>query len=382
MASFLGGLRHTSRRLAFHYQSNLCQFQQACAITYVLRTTTKVSCITNQYQYRSKSNMSTQKAVQISRIGGTEVLEINQIPIPKPQPGQILVKAAYAGVNFIDTYFRSGLYPVPLPFTLGSEGSGTVEAVGEGVTKYKPGEQVVYYGSGSYTEYLNVPEKAISHVPEGLKLEDAAAILIQGLTALTMLRESYEVKKGDTILIHAAAGGTGLVLVQLAKALGATVIATASSPEKLEIAKQHGADYLVNYSGGEDEWVKEVLGYTKDGEGVEAVFDGVGKATFEGDLRVTKRKGSLISFGNASGAVDPFKINRLGDKNLKLLRPRLFGYVATQEEFDHYTQELFGYLKNGQLKLNIHKVYPLEDIVQAHKDLEGRVTTGKLVLKI
>ncbi|KAK6356536.1 NADPH:quinone reductase, variant 2 [Orbilia javanica] len=326
--------------------------------------------------------MSTQKAVQISRIGGTEVLEINQIPIPKPQPGQILVKAAYAGVNFIDTYFRSGLYPVPLPFTLGSEGSGTVEAVGEGVTKYKPGEQVVYYGSGSYTEYLNVPEKAISHVPEGLKLEDAAAILIQGLTALTMLRESYEVKKGDTILIHAAAGGTGLVLVQLAKALGATVIATASSPEKLEIAKQHGADYLVNYSGGEDEWVKEVLGYTKDGEGVEAVFDGVGKATFEGDLRVTKRKGSLISFGNASGAVDPFKINRLGDKNLKLLRPRLFGYVATQEEFDHYTQELFGYLKNGQLKLNIHKVYPLEDIVQAHKDLEGRVTTGKLVLKI
>ncbi|RVD84423.1 uncharacterized protein DFL_006174 [Arthrobotrys flagrans] len=326
--------------------------------------------------------MSTQKAIQISKTGGTEVLEINQIPIPKPQPGQILVKAAYAGINFIDTYFRSGLYPVPLPFTLGSEGSGTVEAVGAGVTKYKPGEQVVYYGSGSYTEYVNVPEKAISHIPEGLKLEDAAAILIQGLTALTMLRESYEVKKGDTILIHAAAGGTGLVLVQLAKALGATVIATASSAEKLEIAKQHGADYLVDYSNGEDEWVKEVLGYTKDGEGVEAVFDGVGKTTFEGDLKVTKRKGSLISFGNASGAVDPFKINRLGDKNLKLLRPRLFGYVATQEEFDRYTQELFGYLKSGQLKLNIHKIYPLEEIVQAHKDLEGRVTTGKLVLKI
>ncbi|KAK6515622.1 NADPH:quinone reductase [Arthrobotrys conoides] len=326
--------------------------------------------------------MSTQKAIQISKTGGTEVLEINRIPIPKPQPGQILVKAAYAGVNFIDTYFRSGLYPVQLPFTLGSEGSGTIEAVGEGVTKYKPGEQVVYYGSGAYTEYINVPEKAISHIPEGLRLEDAAAILIQGLTALTMLRESYEVKKGDTILIHAAAGGTGLVLVQLAKALGAIVIATASSAEKLEVAKQHGADHLVNYSGGEDEWVKEVLGYTKGGEGVEAVFDGVGKATFEGDLKITKRKGSVISFGNASGAVEPFKINRLGDKNLKLLRPRLFGYVATQEEFDHYTQELFGYLKNGQLKLNIHKIYPLEDIVQAHKDLEGRVTTGKLVLKV
>ncbi|KAK6531504.1 NADPH:quinone reductase [Arthrobotrys megalospora] len=379
MASFCGGLRQTSRGFVFHYQSNLCRQARAITIT-SYRTTTKAYYPVNRLQ--PKSNMSTQKAVQISRTGGTEVLEINQIPIPKPQPGHILVKAAYAGVNFIDTYFRTGLYPAPLPFTLGSEGSGTVEAVGEGVTKYKPGEHVVYYGSGSYTEYLNVPEKAISHIPEGLKLEDGAAILIQGLTALTMLRESYEVKKGDTILIHAAAGGTGLVLVQLAKALGATVIATASSAEKLELARQHGADYLVNYSGGEDEWVKEVLGHTKDGEGVEAVYDGVGKATFEGDLKVTKRKGSLISFGNASGAVDPFRINRLGDKNLKLLRPRLFGYVATQEEFDHYTQELFGYIENNQLKVNIHKIYPLEDIVQAHKDLEGRVTTGKLVLKV
>ncbi|KAF3930414.1 Zeta-crystallin [Dactylellina cionopaga] len=237
--------------------------------------------------------MATMKAVQFNKTGGTEVLEINQIPVPKPEKGQVLVKTAYAGVNFIDTYFRSGLYPVPaFPHTLGSEAAGTVEAVGEGVTEFKPGEHVVYLASGSYTEYLAVPERSISHVPDGLKLEDAAAILVQGLTALTMLRESYEVKKGDTILIHAAAGGTGLVLVQLAKALGATVIATASSAEKLEIAKQHGADYLVNYSGGEDAWVKEVLGHTKDGEGVEAVYDGVGKATFEGDLKVVKRKGS------------------------------------------------------------------------------------------
>ncbi|KAK6495442.1 NADPH:quinone reductase, variant 2 [Arthrobotrys musiformis] len=382
MASFLGGLRHSSRGFVFHYQSNLCQ--RSCAIPLYRRTSliAKAYNITGHSQLQSKSNMSTQRAIQISKTGGTDVLEINQVPIPKPQPGQILVKAAYAGVNFIDTYFRTGLYPVSLPFTLGSEGSGIVEAVGEGVTKYKPGEEVVYYGAGAYTEYLNVPEKAISHIPEGLKLEEAAAILIQGLTALTMLRESYEVKKGDTILIHAAAGGTGLVLVQLAKALGATVIATASSDEKLELARRHGADYLVNYSNGEDAWVKEVLGYTKDGEGVEAVYDGVGKATFEGGLKVAKRKGSLISFGNASGAVEPFKINRLGDKNLKLLRPRLFGYVATQEEFDNYTQELFGYIKSGQLKLNIHKIYPLENIVQAHKDLEGRVTTGKLVLKI
>ncbi|KAK6539753.1 NADPH:quinone reductase [Orbilia ellipsospora] len=327
--------------------------------------------------------MSTQKAVQFSKTGGTEVLEINQIPIPKVGPGLVLIKAAYGGVNYIDTYFRSGLYPTPsLPHTLGSEGAGIVEAVGEGVSKFKPGERVVYYGSGCYSEYIALPEKVISHIPKGLELEQAAAVLLQGLTALTMLRESYEVKKGDTILVHAAAGGTGLVLVQLAKALGATVIATASTDEKLKLAKEHGADHLVNYSGGEEQWVKEVLGLTKDGEGVEAVYDGVGKATFEGDLKVMKRKGSLISFGNASGAVDPFKINRLGDKNLKLLRPRLFGYIATQEEFDHYTQELFGYIEMDQLKVNIHKIYPLEDVAQAHQDLEGRVTTGKLVLKI
>ncbi|KAF3907720.1 Zeta-crystallin [Arthrobotrys entomopaga] len=253
--------------------------------------------------------MTTQKAVQFSKTGGTEVLEINQIPIPKAGPGLVLIKTAYGGVNYIDTYFRSGLYPLPsFPHTLGSEGAGIVEAVGEGISKFKPGERVVFYGSGCYSEYVALPEKVISHIPKGLELEQAAAILLQGLTALTMLRESYEVKKGDTILIHAAAGGTGLVLVQLAKALGATVIATASTNEKLKLAKDHGADHLVNYSGGEEQWVKEVLALTKDGEGVEAVYDGVGKATFEGDLKVTKRKGSLISFGNASGAVDPFKI--------------------------------------------------------------------------
>ncbi|EPS43518.1 hypothetical protein H072_2492 [Dactylellina haptotyla CBS 200.50] len=327
--------------------------------------------------------MATEKAVQFSKTGGTEVLEINDIPIPKIEKGQVLIKTVYAGVNFIDTYFRSGLYPVPaFPHTLGSEGAGIVEAVGDGVTKFKPGDNVVYMGSGTYREYSLVPERVVSHVPDGLKLEEAAAVLIQGLTALTMLRESYSVNKGDTILIHAAAGGTGLILVQLAKALGATIIATASTAEKLEIAKQHGADYLVNYSGGEDQWVKDVLAYTKNGEGVEAVYDGVGKATFEGDLKVTKRKGTLVSFGNASGSPDPFVIGRLGDKNIKLLRPRLFAYVATQEEFDHYTQELFGYIKNNQLKVNIHKIYPMQDIAQAHKDLEGRATTGKLVLKI
>ncbi|KAF3932269.1 Zeta-crystallin [Dactylella cylindrospora] len=327
--------------------------------------------------------MATMKAVQFSKTGGTEVLEINQIPVATAAAGQVLIKNAYAGVNFIDTYFRSGLYPVSkLPFTLGNEGSGIVESVGEGVTKFKPGDPVVYMSSGTYTEYVAVPQKSVAHVPAGTKLEEAAAVLVQGLTAVTMLHESYEVKKGDTILVHAAAGGTGLILVQVAKALGATVIATASSAEKLEIAKAHGADYLVNYSNGEDQWVKEVLGYTKDGLGVEAVFDGVGKATIDGDLKVTKLKGSVVSFGNASGAVDSFHIGRLGDKNLKLLRPRLFGYVATQEEFDYYVQKLFGYIADGQLKVNIHKIYPLEDIVQAHKDLEGRVTTGKLVLKI
>ncbi|KAJ6258988.1 Zeta-crystallin [Drechslerella dactyloides] len=353
--------------------------------------------------------MATNRAIQISKHGGTEVLELNRIPVPTPGPGQVLIKTAYAGVNYIDTYYRTGLYPIALPFNLGSEGAGTVESVGVGVTKFKSGDHVVHMATGSYADFLAVPEKSVAHVPNDLPLDQAAAILIQGLTALTMLRESYEVKRGDTILVHAAAGGTGLILVQLAKALGAMVIATASSQEKLDIAKAHGADYLVNYSHGEEQWVKEVLGHTKDGQGVEAVYDGVGKTTFEGDLKVLRKKGSLVSFGNASGAVDPFKINRLGDKNLKLLRPRLFGYIGkdcsplpapripkpisslandrsmqqdTQEVFDYYCGELFKYVKAGQVKINIHKVYSLEDIAQAQKDLEGRGTTGKLLIKL
>lgn len=187
-----------------------------------------------------------------------------------------LLVGRYAGVNYIDTYFRTGLYPVGvLPHTLGSEGSGIVEDIGEGVTRFKPGDEVVYYASGSYSEYIAVPGSNVAHVPTGHDLKTAAAILLQGLTAVTMLHESYEVRPGDTILVHAAAGGTGLVLVQIAKALGATVIATASTPDKLAIAKQHGADYLVDYSKGEDHWVSEVIGHTKNGDGVDAVYDGV-----------------------------------------------------------------------------------------------------------
>ncbi|KAK6335437.1 NADPH:quinone reductase [Orbilia brochopaga] len=326
--------------------------------------------------------MTTNRAVQIFKHGGVEVLQLNQIPVPTPGPGEVLIKTAYAGVNYVDVYYRTGLYPIALPFNLGSEGAGIVESVGAGVTKFKPGDHVVHMSTGAYADFIAVPQKIVAHVPEDFSLEVAAAILVQGLTALTMLRESYEVKKGDTILVHAAAGGTGLILVQLAKALGATVIATASSQEKLDIAKAHGADYLVNYSHGEEQWVNEVLAHTKDGEGVEAVYDGVGKATFDGGLKVLKRKGTFVSFGNASGAVDPFKINRLGEKNIKLLRPRVFAYVYTQEEFEYYSNELFKYVKAGQLKVNIHKTYALEDLSQAHRDIEGRGTTGKLVIKL
>jgi len=318
----------------------------------------------------------------MQKIGGPEVLELNQIPVPTAGENEVVIKNEYAGVNYIDKYFRTGLYPVKFPFTFGSEGAGTVDSVGSGVTKFKPGDKVAYHGSGAYADYVAVGSENVGHLPEGFSSEEAAALIIQGLTSLTMLRESYTVQKGDTILVHAAAGGCGLLLVQLAKAIGATVIATASSQEKLDIAKNAGADYLVNYSHGEDQWVKEVLEHTKDGLGVEAVFDGVGAATFDGDLKVTKRKGTVVSYGNASGAVPPFSILRLGEKNLKILRPRLYGYIATTEEYEQYVNELFTFVKSGQVKINIYKTYSLENYPDAAKDIEGRHSTGKLLIKL
>ncbi|KAH8154887.1 uncharacterized protein LAJ45_01419 [Morchella importuna] len=329
----------------------------------------------------STSIPTTQTAVQINSHGGPEVVEINtSAPVPTPSPTELLIKNEFAGINYIDTYFRSGLYPVPkFPYTLGREAEGTIVSVGAEVKDFKVGDRIAYLAADTQAEYTVAAPLHATHIPESLAPGLAAASMIQGLTALTLVRESYEVKKGDYILVHAAAGGVGLWLCQILRIIGAHTIATASTTEKLELAKENGAEHLINYSS--EDWVAQTLKIT-EGKGVAAVFDGVGKSTFEGDLQVLARKGSLVSFGNASGAVPPFAIARLSAKNLKVLRPQLFGYIATREEFDTYTQEIFGWIKEGKVDVRIHKVYPLRDVRKAQEDIESRKTTGKLILKI
>lgn len=244
----------------------------------------------------------------------------------------------------------------------------------------KIGQRVVAMCSnqGGYAEYVATKAQKVYAVPEGVELNVASAALLQGLTALTMIRESYHVKKGEYILVHAAAGGVGLWLCNLLKAVGAHVIATASTQEKLNLAKENGAEFLINYS--KENFVDKVKEITH-GEGAKAIFDGVGAATFDDDLEAVARKGYVVSFGNASGQVPPFSIARLGAKNVAVLRPRLFGYLETYEEYKAYCDELFAFVKDGKVKVKIHEEYPIEDFARAHNDIEGRVTTGKLLLK-
>ncbi|KAI0113959.1 hypothetical protein GGR51DRAFT_504980 [Nemania sp. FL0031] len=322
----------------------------------------------------------TMKAVYISKTGGTEVLEYKtDVPVPTPIDGNILVKNDFVGVNFIDTYFRSGLYPAPqFPYILGREGEGTIVAVGDGdVLDFKVGDKVVYMGDSAYAEYTSTPASRALKVPSSFKPGTAAASLLQGLTALTLVREAHHVQKGDWVLVHAAAGGTGLLLCQLLRAIGANTIGTVSTPEKAELATAAGAAHIINYS---HEDVKERVLALTEGKGCIAIFDGVGKATFDLSLACVARKGTMVSFGNASGAVPPFTINRLTAKNARLLRPTLFNYVTTREEFTGYTEELFGFIEKDGLNVRVHEVYPLTEIKRAQEDLEGRKTTGKLLI--
>ncbi|KAL5352112.1 NADPH:quinone reductase [Pseudogymnoascus australis] len=325
---------------------------------------------------------TTMRAIKIPHTGGLEVLELhNDIPVPTPAAGQILIKTAVAGVNYIDTYLRTGLYPPPASGILGQEAEGTVVAVSaEGDTYgFKIGDRVAAFApaGGAYAEYVAVPAQTSFKLPKGIEEGLGAASLLQGLTALTLIRESHPVKKGETILVHAAAGGVGLWLCQLLRAVGAKVIATASTAEKLALAKENGADELVNYKT--HDFVAEVQRIT-NGAGVAAVFDGVGAATFEGSFASVARKGSLVSFGNASGPVPPFTIARLGAKNIKVLRPRLGAYVETREEFETYSTELFGFIADGKVGVKVHGRYKLEDVAKAQGELEGRGTVGKLLL--
>ncbi|KAI9683586.1 MAG: NADPH:quinone reductase [Trizodia sp. TS-e1964] len=324
------------------------------------------------------------KGVLVERLGGPEVLEYKtDLPIPKPAEGEVLVKNSYIGVNFIDTYFRSGAYGSPLPIILGQECEGVVTAVGPGeIYGLKVGDRVGSMASKSYTEYAAAPAAKTIKIPAEIPDSQVAASLIQGLTALVLIREAYPAKAGDWVLVHAAAGGMGLWLCKLLKLIGVKVIGTASTDEKMKLAMEAGASIATSSVKGDGkEWIEVVKRYT-DGKGVAAVFDGVGKATFDGSLEVLAAKGSMVSFGAASGAVPPINISVLGAKCLKLVRASLFVYISTREEFEVYATELIGLLASGKLKADIHEIYPLADVKRAHEDLEGRKSTGKLLLKV
>ncbi|ORY18307.1 hypothetical protein BCR34DRAFT_596249 [Clohesyomyces aquaticus] len=327
----------------------------------------------------------TMKGVWIEKNGGTEVLQYrDDIPVPSPADGEVLVKNEFIGINYIDTYFRSGLYPAPkFPYILGREGSGTIAAVGANVpSDLTEGKRVVYMGQYAYAEYTPVTANYTIPIPDEIPTKIAAASVLQALTAITLIREAHPVQKGEWVLVTAAAGGVGLLLCQLLKAVGARTIAAASSEEKRELAKGNGAEVVLGYhEENRDAFVEEVLKAT-GGEGVAAVFDSVGKVTFDSSFKCVKRKGSMVSFGNASGAVDPFNIARLSQKNVKLLRPALFNYIATREELQQYASELWEFISKEKLHVKIHDVYPLAEVERATKDIEGRKTTGKLLLKL
>lgn len=323
------------------------------------------------------------KQLKIYETGGLDklVLDSNS-SLQELGPRSVNIKVSYAGINYIDTYFRSGLYPVSLPFNLGQEGAGKIVEVGSEVTRFKPGQSVAFYSPGSLSEYQQIDEtKAFALDTIKVSEFDAATILLQGLTAWTFLREAHPVQKGDKVLIHAAAGGVGLILVQLAKHLGAIVIGTTSTPEKAQLAKDNGADHVILYT---KENVTERVHEITSGDGVNANFDGVGKDTFDTAFEVAALCGTIISFGNASGAVPPFSILQLTPKNIKLLRPSVMNYIATAEKFDKYSTELFDLIERGVLKIHRHGVYnfDIESLKQAQADITSRGTTGKLVVKV
>ena len=320
------------------------------------------------------------QAIQVTKVGGPEVLTPTDLPIPSPKPNEALVQIKATGVNFIDVYFREGRYPAQLPFVDGQEAAGVVTEIGTEVTNVEPGDRVAYTSSlGSYAEYAAVPANRLVKIPAELDFEQAAAAMLQGMTAHYLLYSTYALKQGETALIHAAAGGVGLLLVQMAKKIGARVIGTAGTHEKAQLARDAGADECIVYSEADFETETQRL---TDGKGVHVVYDGVGKATFDKDLNVLRPRGYLVLFGGSSGAVPPFDLIKLSQKgSLFITRPTLAHYTITREELEWRANDVLQAIVRGELNLRIHKVYPLAEAAQAHRDLEGRKTTGKLLLK-
>jgi len=318
-------------------------------------------------------------AMRIHEHGDAGTLRWEQVTVGEPGPGQVRVRNTAVGLNFVDTYQRSGLYPMQLPFTPGSEGAGVVEAVGPKVKEFKVGDRVAYAGPvGAYAEVLLRPADRLVKIPAGVDDRTAAAMMLKGLTAQYLVRRTYRVKKGDTILMHAAAGGVGLILCQWAKALGATVIGTVGSDEKAVLAKKAGCRHVIVTS--RENFTERVKAITK-GRGVPVVYDGVGKDTFSGSLDCLQPLGMMVSFGNASGAVPPFNAGILAQKgSLYLTRPTLATYTATRADLVKAAQELFSVVKSRKVKITVNQTYPLREAAQAQRDLESRKTTGQTVL--
>ena len=319
------------------------------------------------------------KAIQLQKTGGPEVLTLVDLPVPKPKANEALVQIKAIGVNFIDVYFREGRYPAALPFVDGQEAAGVVSEVGSDVKSLKAGDRVAYTNViGAYAEYAAVPAERLVRIPDKLSFEQAAAAMLQGMTAHYLTHSTYPLKRGETALVHAAAGGVGLLLVQMAKQVGARVIGTVGTDEKARLAREAGADEVIVYS--KQEFDTETKRLT-DGKGVEVVYDGVGKATFDKDFDVLRPRGYLVLFGGASGAVPPFDLMKLTQKgSLFLTRPTLTNYIATRHELETRANDVLGAIEKGALKLRIAHKYPLADVQQAHRDLEGRKTTGKVIL--
>jgi NADPH2:quinone reductase len=319
------------------------------------------------------------KAIQVQKTGGPEVLTLVDLPVPKAKSNEAVVKIAASGVNFIDVYFREGRYPAALPFTDGQEAAGTVTEAGSEVKSVKVGDRVAYSNvMGTYAEYAAVPADRLVRVPDKITDQQAAAAMLQGMTAHYLINTTYPLKKGETALIHAAAGGVGLLLVQMAKNIGAHVIGTVGTEEKAKLAREAGADEVIVYATQDFEAeTKRLTG----GKGVHVVYDGVGKSTFEKGLNVLRPRGYMVLFGGASGPVAPFDPIVLAQKgSLFVTRPSLIHYVALREELEQRSGDVFAMIAAGKLKLRISQTYKLEEVQQAHRDLEGRKTTGKILL--
>ena len=320
------------------------------------------------------------RIVRITKTGGPEVLKLETINLDQPNPDEVLIEHKAIGLNFIDTYHRSGLYPIELPSGIGAEGAGVIKKIGSKVKDFSIGDRVAYASTplGAYSSERNYPTKNLVKIPDGIDFNTAATLMIKGLTTFYLLHKTYPVSSNETILFHAAAGGVGQIFTQWAKSLGCKVIGTVGSDEKMSIAKKNGCDFVINYS--KEDFAKKVLEFTK-GEGVPAVYDGVGKKTLEGSIKCLKKRGIMISFGNASGPIANIDIKKMiQPKGLYFTRPSMAQYLETKDEIKEGADKLFEKLKLGKIKIEIYKKYRLDEVVEAHKDLESRKITGPAVI--